>query len=342
MQNRPFTQTKAMDFREALAQNQRKTYYVMGIFIAIYITLGFFLDLYLHSGLIQDQTFVVFKKLIALEITPFATLTMSGVAILSILIAFAFYDRIMLLGTHYRQITPTTQMSEQDRRFYHIVEELKIAAGLRYFPKIFVIDAKYMNAFASGYSEKSAMIAVTQGLLDKLNRSELQAVVAHELSHIRHGDIKLILTASILSNLMLIAIDLLFYNLLFSRERDRRDNRLLFIIILLRYLLPVITVLLLLYLSRTREYLADAGCVELTRDNQPLGSALLKIDQDYRDHQKEYSAQRIQNEDVRRAAYIFDPTQAGIRTFQSINTAFSTHPPLKERLKALGFTSIQH
>ena len=84
-------------------------------------------------------------------------------------------------------------------------------------PKVYVIDADYMNAFASGYSEKSAMVAITQGLISKLNRAELQAVMAHELSHIRHMDIKLTLMAAVLSNITLIVIDLLFRSVIFGQ-----------------------------------------------------------------------------------------------------------------------------
>jgi len=151
-------------------------------------------------------------------------------------------------------------------------------------PKVYLIEADYMNAFASGYSEKSAMVAITRGLIQKLNRAELQAVMAHELSHVRHMDIKLTLMASVLANLILIVLDIVFYNAIFSRrssDENRSGNALLTAIIILRYLLPVINILLLLYLSRTREYMADAGCVQLTRDNQALATALLKINSDH-------------------------------------------------------------
>jgi heat shock protein HtpX len=199
-----------------------------------------------------------------------------------------------------------------------------------------------MNAFASGYSEKSAMVAITRGLVVKLNRSELQAVMAHELSHIRHLDIKLTLMASVLANLMLMVLDIFFYNAIFSqRDSDNRSrNSLLSVIIILRYLLPVINVLLLLYLSRTREYLADAGAVQLMRDNQPLASALLKISDDHTSNQATYSAQYQQtpHENVRREAYIFDPVQAGIEPARTLADMFSTHPDMKDRLAAIGFT----
>jgi heat shock protein HtpX len=141
----------------------------------------------------------------------------------------------------------------------------------------------------------------------------------------------------VLSNIMLIAIDIVFYSMLFSRDRER-NNGLAAVIILLRFLLPITTALLMLYLSRTREYMADSGCVELMRDNQPLANALIKISGDHQRYGAVYNREYGQtaHEDVRRAAYIFDPSQAGISSAKSLATMFSTHPSLEDRLKALG------
>jgi heat shock protein HtpX len=266
---------------------------------------------------------------------------MIAVAGISIFVTFALSDKLMLLGTEYREITPDMKKSDKETQLYNVVEEMKIAAGLNYMPKVFVIEADYMNAFASGYSEKSAMVAITRGLMDKLTRSELQAVMAHELSHVRHMDIKLTLMASVLANLMLMVVDIFFYTALFS-DRDSRSesrNKLVPIIIMLRYLLPVINLVLLMYLSRKREYMADAGCVQLTRDNQALISALLKIQNDHADNKDAYAAayQQTPHENVRREAYIFDPIQAGFEPMSSIADMFSTHPNLQDRLAALGF-----
>ena len=176
--------------------------------------------------------------------------------------------------------------------------------------------------------------------MEKLTRSELQAVMAHELSHIRRMDIKLTLMASLLANLMIMILDIFFYNLVFSgRSNNRKNGGLLVVIMVIRYLLPVINILLLLYLSRTREYMADAGSVELLRDNQPLAQALLKINNDHHANQQEYNAeyQKTPHENVRREAYIFDPIQAGIESRASLSDLFSTHPKLNDRLAALGF-----
>lgn len=339
-------QHKSADWRKVIRLNNQRTYFVIGSFILIYAALGFIVDLYLNINKYPHaQLDEIARALLHLQIIPYATLLLGLIAGIAILITYTFYDRLMLLGTNYHEITPQTAKSTQELQLYNVIEEMKISAGLKYMPKVFVIDADYMNAFASGYSEKSAMMAITRGLMMKLNRSELQAVMAHELSHIRHLDIKLTLMAAVLSNITLIVIDMLFRSTIYSndsRERSDRGRGNLFIIILvLRVILPLITILLIFYLSRSREYMADAGCVELMRDNQPLANALLKIHQDHQQNEPQYAKayQNTPGESVRREAYIYDPKQAGIGNTQSLSDLFSTHPNIKKRLAALGFAA---
>lgn len=331
------------DWRKTLRQNNFRTYVVILLFFLIYCGIGMLVDMYMGSVYYPRATIPeLFQALITFQIFPLATCIMLAIAAVSLMISYAFYDKLMLLGTEYHEITPTTAQSVAEQQLYNVVEEMKIAAGLRYMPRVFIIDADYMNAFASGYSEKSAMIAITRGLMAKLNRDELQAVMAHELSHIRHLDIKLTLTASLLANLSLMVLDMLFYNMLYSSNRrqseSRSGNSLAAIIMILRFLLPIISVLLLLYLSRTRELMADAGSVELMRANQPLASALMKISDDHTQNRDEYNAayQHTPHENIRRESYIFDPLQAGIDSTTSISDIFSTHPSLEARLSALG------
>lgn len=291
----------------------------------------------MHATYPQVTLQQAFLALIQLQVIPYATILMVGIAVVSLLTTYAFYDRIMLLGTEYHEITPQTAQNLQEQQLYNVVEEMKVAAGLQYMPKVFIIEADYMNAFASGYSEKSAMVAITRGLIEKLDRAELQAVMAHELSHIRHYDIKLTLMVAVLSNILLIVIDILFYSALYKRDDKRGDNRLLLVIIVLRYVLPLITVLLTLFLSRTREYMADAGCVQLMRNNEPLARALLKISDDHNQNAERYTQEygNTPHEQVRQASYLFDPSD--IDPVKSLSSAFATHPSIEDRLRALGF-----
>mgnify|MGYP000473378456 CR=1 FL=1 len=331
---------KSVDWRQQLKMNQYRTKVVIFLFFLIYLALGLLIDIYLNLNSGQTSVSNILKLIATGVIIPKATLVLFFIALISLWVTLHFSDQLMLLGTEYQEVTATSS-NQQEQQLYNVIEELKIAAGLKYMPKIYIINANYMNAFASGFSEKSAMVAITRGLLEKLDRSELQAVMAHELSHIRHGDIKLTMTASLLSNLILMVVDFLFYRLIFAQQEEENGKntaQLTFIIMILRFILPIVTLFLTFYLSRTREYMADAGCVELTRDNQPLAKALLKIHQDTlknaADYQSEYA--NTAHESVRRASYLYDPSQAGISMMESVNNLFSTHPDLKNRLKALG------
>lgn len=331
-------QASTGNWREQLRKNERKTRWVILTFLFIYIAIGLVVDVFVlqsfhpHAPLGQ-----LLRALLTFQAIPYATLIMLGIAAISLMITYALFDRIMLLGTDSYEVTPNSARNLQEKRLYNVVEEMKVAAGLAYMPKVYVINADYMNAFASGYSEKSAMVAITRGLMEKLDRAEMQAVMAHELSHIRHHDIKLTLMVAVLSNILLIVIDVLFYAVIFKRNGRRQDNRLLLVIIVLRYVLPIITLILALFLSRTREYMADAGCVELMRDNEPMARALLKISQDHKIHAEKYAEEygKTAHEQVRQASYLFDPSS--IDPVKSLTAMFSTHPSTEQRLKAIGF-----
>jgi heat shock protein HtpX len=336
----------SVNWRSALKANNNRTIVVIALFFAIYLVVGLLIDTLIYTNTLTTSAPYyanmdpgqIFFQLLSLQLFPAATLVMLVIAAVSLFLALTFADQLMLLGTEYTEITPQTARTLQEKQLYNIVEELKIAGGLAYMPKVYIIDADYMNAFASGFSERSAMVAITRGLMEKLDRDELQAVMAHEVSHIRHLDIKLTLIASLLANMTLIALDFA----VFSRSNNRRENNnqsrgngLIALLFLLRYLLPLINILLLLYLSRSREFMADAGCVELTRNNEPLARALIKISGDYQQHKDDY--QPVPHDSIRREAYIFDPAQAGIKSLASTNDLFSTHPSLEDRLAALGY-----
>jgi heat shock protein HtpX len=328
------------NWRQQLRHNERRTRGVILLFMALYVAVGLLVDVFIlqstYPRLSLEQCFYL---LLTLTVPPYATFLMGGIAGVSLWVTYAMYDKLMLMGTDYHEITAKGTSSLQERQLYHVVEEMKVAAGLQYMPKVYVIDANYMNAFASGYSEKSAMVAITRGLMTKLDRAELQAVMAHELSHIRHHDIKLTLTVAVLSNLMLMVIDMLFYSVIFGRDRrdNNQNNALVMVVLVLRYVLPFLTVILALFLSRTREYMADAGCVELMRDNEPMARALLKIQDDHLAHAEEYSQDygKTPHEQVRHASYLFDPSD--MDPVKSLHSAFSTHPTIADRLKAIGF-----
>ncbi len=341
----------SVDWREVVKKNTRKSYIVIAFFLIIFFALGFFIDLvwrYEQYGVMLTYgsyrlSFSDIAYLIAtLKLTPWATIISSVIAFIWLIATFSCYDKIMLSGTKYREI----HLSDPDplcQRIYNVVEEMKIAAGMPYMPKVYLIEADYMNAFASGFSEKSSMVAVTRALANRLNRDELQAVMAHELTHIRNQDIKLNLFTVVLSNMLMFMIEFLFYSTLFSSNRGRRDNNsggnamaiILMVIMLLRFVLPIITSMMMLFLSRTREYMADAGAVELMRDNKPMASALIKISQNHSEPQTAQGYAHNSNERMRRASYLYDPASARFAS-GGMADMFSTHPSLKKRLASIG------
>lgn len=334
-------------WRAVLAQNYKRSRYVMITFVAIYAMIGLLMDMLIYSYLgVYSYPYSVphpidlelLRKLITFELIPRATIITAAVALIAIMITYMMHNKIMLFGTNSKEITPNNTLSIEERKLYNVVDEMRIASSLAFMPRVYIIEADYMNAFASGVSPKSSMVAITRGLLNKLNRAELQAVMAHELSHIKHMDMKLTLIATVLSNIMLLITDILFRGMLYSDHRKVPPQIILFIVVL-RIVLPLITVVLLLYLSRTREYMADAGAVQLTRDNGPMASALLKIHHDTEINQHEYihDYQHTPNESMRRNAYLYDPKAAGVSVTQQVSSLFSSHPPLESRLNAIGF-----
>jgi len=344
----------SVNWREVVRKNTRKTYFVIATFLVVFFLLGIFVDTIWRYSEFANAYYSqygrelpiskVFMSLATFQIPPYATMIISAATVVWIFITFSMYDKIMLSGTQYQEVTADNQ-DALARRVYNVVEEMKVAAGMRYMPKVFLIEANYMNAFASGYSEKSAMVAISTKLANALTRDELQAVMAHELTHIRNQDIKLNLFTMVLSNMMLIIMDMLFYSVLFSgnsgnRGNNRNNNAAAFfiIIMILRYVLQIFTIFMMLFLSRTREYMADAGAVELMRTNAPMANALMKIANDSQSPEAQQSYKHNKNENLRRASYIFDPLSAGING-GDMSDLFSTHPSIEKRLASMGVKS---
>lgn len=218
----------------------------------------------------------------------------------------------------------------EDQMLNNVVEEMAIAAGLPK-PKVYVIDDPSPNAFATGLNPQQGTIAVTTGLLQKLDRDELQGVIAHEMSHIRNNDIRFMTSLALIAGLIPLLADVFVRMQWFGggsrRNRDRDDNQLaaVFMIIglVLSILAPIFAKLLELGVSRKREYLADASGAELTRYPEGLARALRKIEMDP-------DPLRAANRATQHM-YIVNPLQLHGRG----GDLFSTHPATEERIKAL-------
>lgn len=338
------------DWRGVIRKNRAKTRWVIFTFILFFLIIGLLIDfslIYFSNYNGHEFTMKATTAIYLLShgyILPYATIICIIISIIWVLCTFAFYDKMMLSGTSYTEVTQDTN-DFLGKQVFNVVEEMKIAANMQFMPKVFIIEADYLNAFASGYSEKSAMIAITRKLAESLTRDELQAVMAHELTHIRHQDIKLNLFVAALSNMLIFMLEVAYITTASAAFRKDRSSgskntnngaAILFLVVLvLRILLPLIMSFLTLFLSRTREYMADAGAVQLMRNNEPLARALLKINQSYVESNVQSSQNKQPNERMRKASYIYNANMAQLNGSSSFDF-FSTHPSLTKRLKAMG------
>jgi len=226
-----------------------------------------------------------------------------------------------------------------DPELFNIVDELRIAAGLP-MPRVFVMDDSALNAFATGRDPEHAAVAITLGLRQKLSRDELQGVMAHEMSHIRHLDIRFALLMATMVGLIAFACDAIFRVMWYGGRGMRRSTSeskgpggaiavaLLVLAVVLAILAPIVARIIQMAYSREREYLADAGAVELTRNPEGLASALLKLSDD---------ADPLVDRANRGTAHLFivNPLRKMRESHQSINSMFVSHPPIKERVARL-------
>jgi len=249
-----------------------------------------------------------------------------GAVIFSILMSFGSYwwsDKIVLAMSKAKEVT-----HEDGREIYHLVENLCITAGLP-TPKIYIIEDSAPNAFATGRDKEHGVICLTTGIIEKLEKAELEGVLAHELSHIGNRDILLSTIVVILVGFVTLMADW-FRNWTIFGGRDRDEDNgggqlqliLMVVAILLSILAPIAAILMQLAISRKREFLADADAVLLTRYPEGLARALEKI-----------SADSEPLESANRATahlFIVNPFKG-----KKMMKLFMTHPPVEERIAAL-------
>ena len=280
----------------------------MTLFFGVIVALGWFLSYYYNSP------FILY----------FAVL-------FSILMNFGSYwysDKIVLRITRARLVS-----SGDNPTLINLVENLAITAGLP-MPRVYIIDDPVPNAFATGRNKEHAAIAVTSGLLTALNRTELEGVIAHELSHIGNRDILLSTIVVTLVGLIAILADFFLRSHIWgwggSRNRgggsgDRAGAIIMIVGVIFVILSPIISTIIQLAISRKREFLADASGALLTRYPEGLASALQKISQ-YNQPMKTAS---------NATAHLFIANPFGPKAISGISKLFMTHPPVKDRIKAL-------
>lgn len=293
---------------EQIASNKRKTWVLLIVFFLLLAIVGYAVGyLFMNSGF-------------------------GGVTIAMIL---GFIYALTMIFQSTEIVMSMNGAREVDRNeepvLYHVVEDMAMVAQIP-MPRVYVIDDAGLNAFATGSNPQNAAVAATSGLLEIMNREELEAVIGHEVSHIRNLDIRIstiaVALASAITLLSSMAGRMMWWG---GASRSRRSNDrdgggieviLLVISLLAIVLAPLAATLVQLAISRQREFLADASSVELTRNPQGMINALLKLD----------NSQPMSHhvDDASSALYINDPQKPGF-----LKKLFYTHPPISERIERL-------
>lgn len=283
----------------AISQNKRNTVLIMAVFVAIIGVIGLLASLYLTGEY-------------------YVSLIVIGCAILYAWLQYFIAGKLAMVMTGAQQIE-----KKDAPELWRVVENLAIASGMP-MPKVYLINDPAPNAFATGRDPKHAIVGATTGLLDIMDKRELEAVMAHEMSHVRNYDIRVSMIAfglvSAIGVLADIVLRMMFYG---SDNRDRNVHPAVYIVGLVVVILaPILATIVQLAVSRQREYLADASGALLTRDSEGLASALEKLRTYGRPMRKQSSS----------TANLFMNNPLKPSFFSKL---FSTHPPLEDRIARL-------
>lgn len=291
-----------MTIYQQISSNQLKTWFIMTMFVALFSGLFYLIGWYMGDS----QFFLILGLLISFG---------------SAFFSYFYSDRVVLMTV---KAKPASREEYFD--FYTVTENLAIAAGIP-MPRLYVVQDKAPNAFATGRDPKHAVVCATSGLLSRLDRGELEGVIAHELAHIKNYDILLMSIVSVLVGTIALVTEWILRIMLRKGVKSRNKNPILLILLILALILsPIAAQLIRFAVSRRREFLADASGALLTRNPAGLASALEKI------------AKYTQGVDsaTTSTAHLFIsnplPREKAANWLQNL---FSTHPPIEERIKLL-------
>lgn len=288
-----------ISFYDQIAVNKRKSFFLILLIILVIIALG-----YVIGNVYGD---------------PFVFLAIASIiAILYVMIGYYNSDKLALASVNARPADPRIH-----RQYYNIVEGLTIASGLP-MPKLFIMENSQINAFASGRNPKNAVICVTTGALETLNRQELEGVLSHELSHIANYDIRFMTLTAVLVGMIAIISEMFLRSLWFrsGNDNDNRNGIFMIIGIVLAIIAPILVQLVQLAISRKREYSADASAVKFTRSPTGLIGALKKI-----------RNEQINPNESRRISKTIAPLFIS-NPFKNSDIT-STHPDINKRIEIL-------
>ena len=298
-----------LSFHDQIIRNKIKSFILIAVIFAFFIILGYIISLVLDPS--YFFIIMIFAIIFSLSYT---------------LISYYNSDKIALASVRAKPAS-----HEQHRVFFHAAENMSLASGLP-MPKLYVMESEEINAFASGRNPEKAVICFTSGALKKLNKQELEGVIAHEMSHIANYDIRFMTLTVVLIGMISIIAEIFLRSLWFSNMsggRGGKDGRVQIFLILLgivfAILAPLAANLVSLAISRKREFLADATGVKLTRYPLGLTNALRKI-------KAEHISEKERKHRVAKAVaplFISDPFK------RKVQNLFSSHPDIDERIRRL-------
>ena len=303
-----------LGIQQQITRNNTKSVLFLLAF-PLLILVGVYVVLYVLSDQDIEQTNMQF-----LSVVP---IVLAGVAIWFV-ISYFFHTQMIQMATHSEPLE-----RRDNKRVYNLTENLCMSVGMP-MPKLYIIESDALNAFASGINEKTFAITLTRGIINTLSDEELEGVIAHELTHIRNRDVRLLIVTIVFVGIFATIADLALRMLLngggnmFS-SRNRKNDKgggamLLLIILLVAGAIYFLSILFKLALSRSREYMADAGAVELTHNSMALASALRKIS-------GHSTLKEVGNDEVKE---LFIDYEA-----EGFFSLFATHPPIEKRIQVL-------
>ncbi len=301
-----------LGIRQQIARNNTKSILFLLAF-PLLILVGAYVVLYILLDQDIERTNAQFLSIIPMVLI--------GVAVW-FFISYFFHTQMIQSATHSRPLERRENM-----RVYNLTENLCMSVGMT-MPKLYIIESDALNAFASGINEKTFAVTLTRGIINTLNDEELEGVIAHELTHIRNRDVRLLIVTIVFVGIFATIADFALRMLLngsMSSSRNRKNDKgggalVLLIILLVAGAIYFLSILFKLALSRSREYMADAGAVELTRNSLALASALKKIS-------GHSTIREVQNDEVKE---LFIDYKA-----QGFFSLFATHPPIEKRIQVL-------
>lgn len=297
--------TERLNFQDEISRNKRKSVFLIGIIFVFFIILGYVISMFFEPGFF----FIIMIISIIFSLTY-------------ILVSYYKSDKIALAS-----VRAKPAFSLHHRQFINSVDSMALASGLP-TPRAYIMESEQINAFASGRNPENAVICVTTGAINKLNKQELEGVIAHEMAHIANFDIKFMTLVAVMVGMISIIAEIFLRSLWISggRNRDGKAGAVLLILgIVFAILAPLVAKLVSLAISRKREFTADATGVKFTRYPMGLKKALEKIKKD-----------NIPEQDKKRYAKAMAPLFiSNPFSTKKMSGLLSTHPDIDERIRRL-------